>query len=179
MEEHALDNVDPRALSVLMVTGHETDPAWTPAELGTILRHQLDTGLMFDLCPFSRDAKASLDASWTEYGETLQTFGQLLLHARPPLDLLLFLKDFGKSHRADPHSPLPKEIATALYYAAIAVALARHGKSISQLQAAELRAGMEWAAAQDWMDASLREVFRDALKRLTKTVRDDNGTSVA
>ena len=64
----------------------------------------------------------------------------------------------------NPASPLPRDIATVLYFAGIVVALTRCGERISQLDDAALRAGIEWAMSLPRLD----EETRDALERLRR-----------
>ena len=45
-------------------------------------------------------------------------------------------------------SPLPGEVASVLYYASIASALARLGRRITRLPDADLRRGLLWAREQ-------------------------------
>ncbi len=165
MEDKTLNSTNGRDLSELMTAGRDARPLWSVDELGAILEHQLNSSLLFDLGAFSREAEASLSGSRGAAG-TPETFGQLLLHPRPPPELLVFVKDFGRGHRTDPASPLPKEIATVLYYGAIAAALTRRGTKISQLGDADLLAGLKWCASRPWMTAPIRELFLECVERL-------------
>jgi hypothetical protein len=59
-------------------------------------------------------------------------------------------------------NPLPEEVATVLYYAAIAAALLRHGQRISRVSDATLREGTDWVLEQEWVAGPLRGLFVDA-----------------
>ena len=58
-------------------------------------------------------------------GLLLKSFGDLLHHPNPPLELLRLTKDFAKACRLSRSGPLPREIATLLYFASIIVAWVR------------------------------------------------------
>jgi hypothetical protein len=130
---------DPHLLSKLMNLDEE---AWPPDELAAMLRHQL---------------RSKLES---------ETFGDVLHAASPAIESLKRIKDFGKQHRNDPASPLPRDIATVLYFAAIAAALAKCGQRISQLDDASIRAGVEWAVALPWLDESTRALFVEGQKHV-------------
>jgi len=136
---------------------------WRQTELGSIFRHQLDAPLEFDLGNFAPESKAILDTSSRSADAPLETFGDLLRHPHPPLELLKVVKEFAKANRDDPESSLPTEIATVIYFAAIVVALTRCGQRITELDDDGLRRGMNWVVAQPWIDELTRSLFRGAL----------------
>src|SRR5205823_4989142 len=86
----------------------------------------------------------------------LNSFGDLLSHPRPPLELLELTKEFAKTSDTRASSPLPPEVATVLYYAAIVAARLRHGAGITGLGARDLRDGIAWALRQPWLDGRVR-----------------------
>src|SRR5688572_25842910 len=94
------------------------------ADAGAILRHQLDAPLAE--LEFA-DAPAALPAA--DPGPPLQSFLDLMTHPSPPQLLLRRVKEWAKrgmeQHEGDDAFPVPREVAGVLYYAAIAVALAR------------------------------------------------------
>jgi hypothetical protein len=139
---------DPRALaSVFRIDAKPTD-LWKPDELRSIFLHQLAAPLDGDLGAAST-----------------QTFGQLLRDERPPLALLRSVKDFAKRSR-NSESPLPEDVATALYFAAIAAALLRHGERISDLDDKGLARGFGWGVAQPWVDDDTKRLFAEAARKL-------------
>jgi hypothetical protein len=58
---------------------------------------------------------------------------------------------------------LPHEIATALYFAAIAKALASHQTRITNMSDQTLQDGLNWAVKQPWITGAFRELFVRAL----------------
>ena len=151
MGARAADNSEPGSLASMLEVGWEAGPTWGERDLAAVLQHQLAAPVVCDLGPAGADATADPRAG-------IRTFGDLLHHPAPPVELLVLAKDFAKASRADPHAALPQEIAAVLYFAAIIVAR-RCGVRISQLSPEEIGAGAEWALAQPWVDPATRSVF--------------------
>jgi hypothetical protein len=145
---------------------------WRPDELGEILKHQLEAPLLFDLGSSSSSSSSAAAAS-DEPGTPgmpgsrgdapgVSSFGELFLHPRPPLQLLRLTKRFAKTSDRRTANPLPEEVATVLYYAAIVAALMRHGERISRVSDATLRQGTDWVLERDWVGGPLRGLFEEA-----------------
>jgi hypothetical protein len=135
-----LNKTSPSQLALLMGL-NTTESLWSEADHAAMIRHLLDS-----LIP--------------EF--PAQTFGQLLASQHPDLATLRHVKEFAKSCRTDPDRGIPQDIATALYYAAIAAAQLRCGQSISQLSPVELRDGISWALARPWLPEALKHLFQPA-----------------
>jgi hypothetical protein len=149
----------PKSLSDLLGANVRNAPQWRPDELGDILRHQLEAPLLFDLRGSGIWQRASMTAA--PAAACPHSFGELLRHPSPPIDLLRLTKDFAKSSDLDPESPLPTEVATTLYYAAIVVAHLRHGQLITELEPGVVERGVEWALRRPWLDEITRELFEE------------------
>jgi hypothetical protein len=149
---HDIYSSRPGRLAALFTLDESGRDVWQPEELLHILAHQLSSPLVFD---------GSRLAAATE-GEPLVSFRDLFRHPSPPLELLRLTKDFAKGSDERTEDPLPPEVATVLYYGAIAVALVRHGARISSLDDARLRDGIAWALDQPWVDPATTRVFVDA-----------------
>lgn len=162
---------DPHLLSKLMDVDTDTQRVWQPEELGAILRHQLRAPLAFDLITVDTEVKSKLDALSATGGPAPKNFWDLLHHPRPPIELLKLTKEFGKVHRNNPESTLPRDIATLLYFAGIVVALTRYGQRITQLDNHSLRRGVEWVISQPWVDEPTRLVFQEGLAIITAQER--------
>jgi hypothetical protein len=153
-----------RKLAKLLEPTGDSPTIYHGANPAVILRHQLDAPLAEELASPICGAEGrgepliGLDPS-------LRTFADLFHHANPPIDLLKRAKEFSKSCRANPDL-LPPEVATLLYYTAIAVARVRHGEKITQLDDAGLRTGFEWAVAQPWVDEKIKQLFRSGIEKL-------------
>jgi hypothetical protein len=83
-----LSKSDPAALARMMDLDTGTKHDWQPDELGSILRHQLDSPLGLDLGNFAPESKGTLDALRPSASIPLNTFGDLLRHPHPPLEVL-------------------------------------------------------------------------------------------
>jgi hypothetical protein len=142
---------------------HDLRNLWRADEICAIWRHQLKTELEFDLGGLDGAAAAQLAALTTAPESRAATFGDLLFHPSAPLPLLELVKEFGKAHSAHPESLLPREVAMALYYSAIAAALVRHSRRISSLSDETLRAGMRQVLERPWLDDETGALLRAAL----------------
>jgi hypothetical protein len=129
-----------------------------------VLQKLLNAPLPLELEAIEPEAAVRIRA-WIK-GLVPSSFAGLLHHSNPLLELLELAKDFAKDHRTDPESPLGREVATVLYYAAIAVALARCGARITRHDDATLQQGFQWGCQQSWVDEVTRELFREGLRCL-------------
>jgi RNA polymerase sigma-70 factor (ECF subfamily) len=154
------ERVDVRLLAQLMNL-----PA-TPADPGAQLRHLLAAPVPLDLGALGADA-ACIRAWADSQGLLLKSIGDLFAHPHPLVDLLALVKDFAKENRTDAESPLPREVATVLYYTSIAVALYRCGQRISRHDDTALRQGFQWGIDQAWVDEPVRVLLREGLKCLS------------
>src|SRR5438128_2144482 len=148
---------EPRALATLMGSTDETLGRWQPEELKEILRHQLESPLLFDLQDVDAAGKFTLER-WdcVVDGIALHSFGDLFKHPHPPISLLRLTKEFAKSSDTRKASALPPEVATVLYYAAILVARMRCGEKISTLDDKTLRDATDWTLRQPWLEEVMR-----------------------
>jgi hypothetical protein len=134
---------------------------WGPSDFGALFLHELDTPLGVELDGIGQAATS--DGRVGVLGTGRMTVGQLLHHSAPPLDLLVRLKDLAKRARHDPQSHLPEDVAAALYAAAIAAALLRHGRRITAMSSAALSTHLAWAAKRPWLDPATRDILAEAL----------------
>jgi hypothetical protein len=148
----------------MMSLDDSTGRTWSPDELGAVLRHQLSVRLEFDLGDLRGDEHSAADRSREAARLSWAVnFGELLRHPNPPLDMLSRVKHFAKACRNQPNGPLPREVATVLYFASIIAARMRAGRRISELNDHDIRSGVEWSLSQPWNASSLRPLFEEAL----------------
>jgi hypothetical protein len=126
-----------------------------------ILRHQLAVPLAVDLGDPAEEAKSALGSARI----LPMTFAELLHHRAPPVAMLQRIKRFAKARKSNPNGPLPEEVATVLYYAAIAVALKRCQQRITSMDDAALLAGCRWVLLQAWVDDDTKSIFRATFPR--------------
>jgi anti-sigma factor RsiW len=165
--------VDRRKLASLLEEGGEGDRLWRPEELAAILRHQLSAPLHVDLVALERGQAARVRTAAESQGLLLKSFADLLHHPNPPRELLEMTKQFAKNCRISPRSPIPRDIASVLYFASIAAALVRCQERISTLDATSLRKGFQWVLDREWVDRSTRALVQKALRAV---VDDEDGT---
>jgi hypothetical protein len=156
----------PQLLAQLISLAGDRMPQWLPDDLAAMWRHQLSAPLEYDLAEAATDARTIVTQFSSASDAPLRTFGNLLRHPSPPLDLLRFTKDFAKARRAEPDAAFPQEIATALYYAAIAVALVRQHQKLTELDPQTLCQGLQWTAQRTWMDSDIRDTLNQALSEM-------------
>ena len=77
--------------------------------------------------------------------------------------MLELTKRFPKHCRNHPEHALPEEVATVLYFLALAVALLKCGSRISKLSDAALREGIVWALDQPWLDEGARKTLQEVV----------------
>lgn len=156
---------DSRRLADLMSVDAGAERIWRPEELKAILQHQLSVPIQFDLSGIDPGLARTMGTLAAAQGLLVKSFNDLLHHPSPPLELLQLTKQFAKSSRSHPDSPLPPEIATVLYFASIAVAMTRCDERITNLDDETLRRGIEWVLAQPWVDDATRGLFQESLER--------------
>ena len=150
-------NANLRRLAGLMQVDEQA--LWGESELGAILQHQLEAPLELEL-------RQTGVGEWPPAGGTpsagdaaIRTFRELLEDPQPPIELLERTKQYAKSCRSRVDGPLPEEVATVLYLAAIVAARARCGRAISRLGELALRHAVDWALGQPWLDPSVRDLL--------------------
>lgn len=165
MEPRDLTNASGDVLSRLLACKTDADSVWSATDLRAILCHQLDADVEFDLTHFGGVAEETLSSVRVSAADSRScTFGQILTSTDPPLEVLDMIRRFAKRSRTQDSGGIPKEVATVLYYAAIAAARLRHGASLSRLDDEALRSGLDWGLEQTWLTEPLRDLFAEALQ---------------
>lgn len=139
---------------------------WREEELGAILAHELATPPWLELGELKLAAVAIDGAPGpASLGLRLASLGDLLHHPRPPLEMLIRLKDFAKTQRHSPSSHLPEPVAAVLYALATAAALVRHDHRITSLDNPALAKHLQWALDRPWLDSASSALLKAALDR--------------
>jgi hypothetical protein len=163
-------HTDPRRVARLFdASESDGERFWRPEELAAVLRHQLSAPLRVDIAGLACGSAARLKTLAESQGLLLKSFGDLLHHPCPPLELLEETKQFAKTCRISPQSPVPKDVAAVLYFASIAVAMTRCGRRISALSRDELTRGFRWVAEQSWVDEKTRGLISEAVAILPES----------
>jgi hypothetical protein len=131
-----------------MLLAEDLAPLLCDAHLGMAQREQLCRELTAKATPACR------------------SLGDLLAHPAPPVQLLVWTKDWAKVQRDRPDVDVPVQVALALYYAVIAAADLHAGQRITSMDDEHLVSGYLWALKQSWLDAVTRELFQSAVAAL-------------
>lgn len=157
-------STSPSVLAKIMTLDKNSERTWQPDELGAILKHQMAAPVQFDLESLDPTIAPKVRTLSEARGLVLKSFGDLLRHPNPPVELLKLTKEFAKANRNDKESSLPPEVATVLYFASIAVARMRCNERISSMDDDQLQRGLEWAGAQPWLDEDTRALMKECLR---------------
>jgi hypothetical protein len=154
----------PERLAELFDCELVTQSLWSETEFAAILRHLMEVPLRASFGDFT-------PSGWTQQSETGVAWAEMTClevfsASRPPLAVLVGIKEFAKMCRDNPAGPLPPEIATVVYFASIAVALLRCGIMITTLERTELLKGLSWTIGRPWLDAKTHSLVGEAKKHI-------------
>lgn len=167
MAQHRRNNSAPHNLASLLDLDCSPQRIWNADELAALFRHQLSASVQFDLGAMSTGDSRKLAALADAQSLLVRSFGDLLSHPNPPIELLVMLKDFAKANASHPDSALPSDVARVLYYLAISVALVRCRQRITQTTDEELVQSLRWAVALPWIQPPQREIMTQAMSLLS------------
>lgn len=158
----------PEILVQIMKLRDKPERFWRPEELGDVLKHQLAAPMDVGLSRLDKGAARRLRTVCAAEELLLNSLGDLFSHPHPPIEMLVLVKDFAKAIGHHPDSPIPEEISTVIYLAAIVVAMVRCGERITDLDDAALRESVQWALSQKWLDAETRLLFQEGSRAIKK-----------
>jgi len=90
--------------------------------------------------------------------------GNLLLDSKTKIAVIRRIKDFAKELGNSAKDRNERDVALAVYFAAIAGALVYHDVRISQYNFEQLKKSFEALAQHDWITPALEALYKDALK---------------
>jgi hypothetical protein len=164
MDTRIIHRAETNKLARLFDADADARTVYWGADLATVLQHQLAAPLAEELSsPICGEDGTNKPLSHLD--PSLATFGDLLHHPQPPIELLKLAKAFSKSCRANAEL-LPPEVSTLIYYAVIMVARLRLGQSITTLDDNSLRQGLQWAIAQIWVDDKTKQLLAEGAAAL-------------
>ncbi|MGD2111624.1 MAG: hypothetical protein PVI86_19785 [Phycisphaerae bacterium] len=149
-----LEHKSAEELAKLLRAGDVDAATWTPEE-----RRQLLLELFAKPLPPGRAGTGRSPGPLPPIGETLRSNS-------PPLPLLDAIKGYAKALREDPESGIPPDVATYVYYAAIATAIRWHGKPLTSLDTEALTKGFSWCLECPWVSPPFRKLFEHAVDTL-------------
>lgn len=141
---------------------------WPSLGLNNLLRCALQSRLLQQLRFRSFEERRAVERLLASAHPAIRTFGDLLHHSEPPVELLLAAKEFAKASFRAPGSPIPPDIASLLYYGTIVQALVRRGRWITSLRPDELREALTVVLRQPWVDVRTRELIALGLDQLRR-----------
>jgi hypothetical protein len=177
--EHSIHHGEPSRLAALLGRAGE-GPEWGSDDLASILAHQLRAPLLFDLHRLASarggGAAGTPPDPWADAAaRQIHSFGDLLDHPTPPRELLLMTKAFAKPADEGGAPALPPEVASVLYFAAIAAALLRLGERITTLDDRAIANGLAWTLSRSWVGPELRTLLGAAARAVVAKSDDAGG----
>jgi hypothetical protein len=153
----------PKALEALINLSLVEDRLWRNEDLAAIFLHQLGASLILDLGGFDPLASDRVKRLCAARDLPLKSFKDLFHHPAPPRELLVLTKNFAKANMVRTESPVPGEIATALYYLSIAAGMVHLGVRISKLSDSDMRRSLTWIKGRPWIDGETSKLLDEAL----------------
>ena len=159
------DDLHPSSLARLFDVAAHADGAREVADLEAMLRHVLSSRRLPTCCqgwPLRKSERLILAASGATEPVTLAA---LFSSMDPPLDLLSAVKHGARRATRGDNGSLPKDIASLVYFAAIAAALVRCGQRISKLDPDLLCQGAQMMLDRPWIGEPFRPLFEEVVVR--------------
>lgn len=153
-------SAEAKAMAGLFALEAPAESAWSNEDYRGLWRHQLAQPLASVLS----HADPALRLSAPSGG--IHTVAELLRHPAPPLELLQALKEAARSYVRAGNAEVPPEIATALYFTCIAIALAARRQRISKSADSVLIHGLTLLLTRTWLDDDTTLVLRSVLAEL-------------
>ncbi len=167
-----VSKLDTASLVKLFELGRDTDLR-SPEATQEALEHLLSLPIEYALNQLPRELAeklrrraVALDVASRAGKAGINTFGELLTHSHPPLEMLKFAKDFAKAAIANGKTIWPRSVCDVLNYASYAAALLRRGDRIGTLTEADLRTGFQKLAARPWVTTEMKVLFEQAVGQL-------------
>ncbi len=130
---------------------------WAREDLKAIFRHLLETRISTDVAVSDGFEAGLIEAACMQIDPPAVTYGDLLLHARPPLYLLRWLKHRTKAMLAAPSEALlPRPMLHLVHLLSILIARSVHDTSISRHSPEEVDEGLHRLISADWVHPDLR-----------------------
>ncbi len=111
------------------------------------------------------------------YGDTSRLEGQslykLLLEPSTPLQDLITAKELAKRKVDKAETQAEKEVAGAVYYAAIAAGLTFHAERITQYSYQQLETSLESLLHMKWIFADIKDLFKTAKTACRKQLANE------
>ena len=166
-----LKDADPSFLARMLDSSSNTVGNWSKRDFEAIWRHQMNLPLnvLFSDPNWGRDIET---VSQSE-DLSVETLADLLTSPSPPIFVLERLKRLAKKNAKNEDDVFPTDIAAALYFGSIAIAMVRCRVRISQSHDEILSNGFRWMLNQGWLDENTVSVVRLAEASLSGDTGSD------
>ncbi len=161
-----LNNSSSASLTRLIAADAADAGQWTEDDHRGMIEHQLASPLTEELLRVLPQAAVSIEKANASTDNPPDTFANLFETDSPSIELLLIVKNYAKAVCNAHDGSLPKRIALAVYYLAIATALVKHNQLISTTDRAEIDSGLRWGVQQNWLPQSANALFTQAAAAL-------------
>ena len=101
--------------------------------------------------------------------------GDLLQDSKTKIAVIRRIKDFGKELGNSAKDKIERDVALALYFAAIAGALVFHKVRISQYSYEQLSESFEVLTQHDWITPGLATLYEDARRYCARKSKESQG----
>ena len=163
---------DSSSLAKLFELGRDTDvrsPEATREALEHLLSLPMENALNQlprELADKLRQRSLELEVASNAGKAGINTFGKLLTHPQPPLEMLQFAKDFAKAAISHGRTIWPRNVCEVLNYASYAAAQVCWGDRLGTLSTADLRAGFQKLGSRVWITKEMKVLFEQAAGQL-------------
>jgi hypothetical protein len=164
MDHEAHHELASERLARLLAVGTDEADLWRPEDLGAVFRHQWSATVDYEIDGLGQVAGRRLAILASAQGLLVRSYRDLFGHPCPPVGLLILTKDYAKALLASEDCPIPRGIASALYYTSILVARYRLGRRITTLGDTDLVRGVGWLLERTWVDGETKALLRAGLE---------------
>jgi DNA-directed RNA polymerase specialized sigma24 family protein len=140
----------------------DNDSEWNDADLAAMWRQLLE---LSEALLLGHPRSITCDELPTD-ACLLPTIREMLHGARGTASDLVELKDWARAQVHQSHNGLPRELASALYFASISAARLHHDRQISKLDHSILTYGLTACRSKAWMDDATLHVIENVLTTL-------------
>lgn len=163
-------------LARMLRAGEVNEMTWSNDELGQLLQEALDEPIpsnwsMPSVSKYADSLDVIDDDNIPSEMETASTIikpskRDLILERRFSFGIVEQLKAEAKALRTEESSGVPKEVATVVYFCAIAAALVHYNKRITSLRDAKIVDAFDWCLKRSWMSPDLQSLLEQAKAKL-------------
>lgn len=157
---------DAKSLAAMLDINPDSTPEWPAEDYQGIFEHQMALSLKTELAGIDSEQAGHLVDLCDSSQPVISSLADLMLHPRPPMELLDFAREYAKYLCDCVPSPIPPEIAVSLYYVSIAAAIKCYGYANTTLPDDKLADGLAWTSEQAWVDDQSKLSLREALEIL-------------